>query len=108
MLKLVKDTSTDPEDIKAPLRKRFCVSNLTRTPDLRWTFAIRFFDKNDKKQEHQYSADTQADIESKRTTVVTRIRGNGLIPCDCQCAFVQDHIHECDDPTLIKNLKGEE
>lgn len=72
-----------------PGPKRFCLSKITKTIDVRWSFSTRYFDELGRKVHADYSADTQVEIENRRVSVVNYLRGKGLILCDCGCNFMQ-------------------
>jgi len=71
-----------------PGPKRFCLTKVSRAINMRWVFAIRYFDEQGREHEELHSADTRVEIDTKRTTVATRIRGKGMILCDCGCDFM--------------------
>jgi len=70
-----------------PGPKRFCLTRTVKGPLTRWTFAVRYFE-NGRKVEDEYSAETEVEIENRRVNAVIKLRGKGMILCDCGCEFM--------------------
>lgn len=75
-----------------PGPKRFCLTGITRGPSTRWSFAVRYFEHG-RKVEEEHSADTEVEIENRRVLVVGKLRGKGMILCDCGCEFMTGDLH---------------
>jgi hypothetical protein len=75
-----------------PGPKRFCLTRIVKGPATRWSFAVRYFEKG-RKFEEEHSAETEVEIENRRVFVVGRLRGKGMILCDCGCEFMAGNPH---------------
>lgn len=75
-----------------PGPKRFCLTRVVKGPSVRWSFAVRYFEKG-RKVEEEHSADTEVEIENRRVQVVGYLRGRGMILCDCGCEFMAGNPH---------------
>jgi hypothetical protein len=75
-----------------PGPKRFCLTRVIKGPTVRWSFAVRYFEKG-RKVEEEHSAETEVEIENRRVIVVGKLRDKGMILCDCGCEFMTGDPH---------------
>lgn len=71
---------------RAKEKRHFCITQNHHGANARWEFWVRFDDAQGVTHEEHHSAETAVELDSRRVSVVIRLRSKGLVPCNCGCA----------------------